>query len=120
MEKNDIVINCDDIMTTDGYDVQPQFIEMRFDQNCIQEINKAISVLVANPGFDSIILTSVDWHVDDEYAGKPRSGKLIVRMSSDERPIFTFRFINEWTGTEYYVDLLEEIAQPLILDLEAA
>lgn len=117
---NEIVINCDDILSSDSHDDPPQFIEMRFDQNCIREINKAISVLVANPGFDSIILTSVDWQVDEEYAGKPRFGKLIVRLSSDERPIFTFRFINEWTGTEHYVDILEEIAQPLILDLETA
>lgn len=116
---NEIIINCDDIMCSDEYDVQPAFIELRFNQTSQASIHKAIKVLQDNSDFDSVILTNFDWDVDQEYSGKPRNGKLIIWLMSG-KPSFTFRFINDWTGTEYYVDLLDEIVRPLIGSLEAA
>jgi hypothetical protein len=97
--------------------VQPAFIELRFNQISQASIHKTIKVLQDNSDFDSVILTNFDWDVDQEYSGKPRNGKLIIWLMSG-KPSFTFRFINDWTGTEYYVDLLDEIAQPLILSSE--
>ena len=113
MVKNDIVINCDDIMSTNGDDVQPEFVEMQFNEGSLKTIARAILVLQENKDFNSIVVTNLSWSVNEDYSGKDRNGKLIIWLSNG-KPRFTFRFTNDWTGTEYFVDLLDEIAEPLI------
>jgi len=112
--ENVITINCDDIMSSDEHDYQPEFVEMYFTPESINAIETAVTALKENRCFGYIAIEGINFEVDDQYEGKASLGRLIIRLIGGN-PNFKFEFTNVWSGTEYWVDLLDEIAQPLYL-----